>query len=92
MRAKTRLEFNGSCLKQDKVTYTHSAIVNIYIVYEIRKNNPISSYPTLENLLFDAVKLTKNTNIDNYKYSGYGMGFDSREYFSLPNSSLGQKV
>ena len=31
---KTRLKFNGSCLKQNKVTYTHRTIENIYIVYE----------------------------------------------------------
>ena len=32
---KTRLEFNGSCLKQDSVTFNHGKVVNIYIVYEI---------------------------------------------------------
>ena len=32
---KIRVKFNGSCLKQDKVTYNHGKIVNIYIVYEI---------------------------------------------------------
>ena len=32
---KTKLEFNGSCLKQDKITYYHGKVVNIYIVYEI---------------------------------------------------------
>ena len=26
---KTRVEFDGSCLKQDKVTYKHGTIVNI---------------------------------------------------------------
>ena len=26
---KTRAEFNGSCLKQNKVTHNHGAIVNI---------------------------------------------------------------
>ena len=45
---KTRVEFNGSCLKQDKVTYILGKIVNIYIVYEISQNYSISSYPTLE--------------------------------------------
>ena len=35
---KTRVEFNGSCLKQDSVTFDHGKIVNIYIVYEIDKN------------------------------------------------------
>ena len=56
---KTRAKFNGSCLKQDKVTFNHKTIVNVYIVYEINKNFPISSYPTLENCLFGAVSLTK---------------------------------
>ena len=27
---KTRVKFSGSCLKQDKVTYNHGNIVNIY--------------------------------------------------------------
>ena len=61
---KTRVEFNGSCLKQDKVTYSHGTIVNIYIVYKISKNNSISTYPTLENCLFGALNLTKNAVID----------------------------
>ena len=55
---RTRVEFNGSCLKQDQVTYNQGAIVNIYIVYEIIKNYNISSYPALENCLFGAVSLT----------------------------------
>ena len=28
---KTRVEFNGSCLKQDKIKFNHGKIVNIYI-------------------------------------------------------------
>ena len=82
---KTRVEFNGSCLKQDKVTYNHKKIVNIYIVYEISKNYSISSYPTLENCLFGAVSLTKNADVDQYKYSGYGIGFDRHGKFSFGN-------
>ena len=35
---KTRVQFNGSCLKQDSVTFDHGKIVYIYIVYEINKN------------------------------------------------------
>ena len=34
---KIRVKFSGSCLKQDKITYIHGKIVNIYIVYEINK-------------------------------------------------------
>ena len=67
---KKRVESNGSCLKQDKVTYNHGAIVNIYIFYEIDQNYSISSYPTIENCFFRAVSFTKNADIDQYKYSG----------------------
>ena len=56
---KIRLKFSGNCLKQDKVTYNHRNVVNIYIVYEISKNFKISIYSTLENCLFGAVSLTK---------------------------------
>ena len=34
---KTRVEFNGSCLKQDKITFDHGKIVSIYIVYEVNE-------------------------------------------------------
>ena len=33
---KTRVEFNGRCLKQDKVTFNHEKVVHIYIVYEVK--------------------------------------------------------
>ena len=79
---KIRVKFSGSCLKQDKITYSHGKIVNIYIVYEINeKDNIIISDPTLENCLFGAVTLSKNVNIDRYGYSGYGTGFDSFSFF-----------
>ena len=93
MGSKARVKFSGSCLKQDKVTYTHGKIVNIYIVYEInKKDNTIISDPTLENCLFGAVTLTKHVNIDKYGYSGYGIGFDRKESFSFPSGGYGQNV
>ena len=60
----------------DKVTFNHGKVVNIYIDYETSTNVNINDYPTLENFLFGAVTLTKNADIDKYKYSGYGVGFD----------------
>ena len=90
---KIRVRFSGSCLKQDKITYTHGKIVNIYIVYEInKKDNTIISDPTLENCLFGAVTLTKNVNIDKYGYSGYGIGFDGRSSFLFPGGGFDQNV
>ena len=35
--------------------------------------------------MFDAVKLTKHPDIDQYKYSGYGIRFDKKGFFSLGN-------
>ena len=48
--------------------------------------------PTLKNCLFGAFSLTKNTDIDKYGYSGYGIGFDRRSSFSFPSGGFGQNV
>ena len=56
---KTRVEFNGSCSKQDKITHTHGKILSIYIVYELTGSNSDDNDPTLKNSLFGAVTLTK---------------------------------
>ena len=63
---KRRVEFNGSCLKQDKIAFNYGKVVSIYIVYEINKSINISDYPTLENCLFGTFRLTKNADIDKY--------------------------
>ena len=46
----------------------------------------------LKNCLFEAVTLTKNADIDKYRYSGYGIGFDRRWSFSFPGGGYGQNV
>ena len=35
--------------------------------------------------MFGAVKLVKNVDIDKYKYSGYGIRFDTHGTFSVAN-------
>ena len=42
---------------------------------------------TLENCLFGSVKLTKNADIDKYRYFGYGIGFDRQSSFSIGNET-----
>ena len=84
---KMFLKFNGSCLiKQDKSLF-NKKIVNIYIDYDLDSDSNDFD-PTLQNCFFGAVKLTKNGDIDKYKYSGYGIGFDSKESF-LHSNGLG---
>ena len=48
--------------------------------------------PTLKNCLFGAVTLTKNSDIEKYKYSGYGIGFDRRSRYSFPGGGFGQNI
>ena len=89
--SKTRLEFGGSCLKQDKSTFNHGKIVNIYIVYEIDKLYN-KSHPTLVNCLFGVVSVTKNADIDKNKYSIYGIGFDRTGVYLLPDGRFGRNL
>ena len=53
----------------------------MYIVYEITSDYKDINYPTLENCLCGSVKLTKNADIDEYGYFGYGIGFDRQTSF-----------
>ena len=85
-----------ACLKQDKVTFNHGKIVNIYIVYEVIRIVNITgsknSNLTVQNALFGAVSLTKNADVNKYKYSGYGIAFDRTSSFSFPGGGNGQNV
>ena len=47
---KIRVKFTGSCLKQDKITYTHKKIVNIYIVYELGASSSSKSDPAIKKM------------------------------------------
>ena len=89
--ARIKVRFNRDLLRQNQVTYNHGPVVNISIVYETTPHTKTSNI-TLENHLFGAIKLTKNSDIDKYKYSGSGIGFDSRGSFSHPSGGSGTNV
>ena len=89
---KIKVQFTGSYLKQPKFTFTHKKVVNIYIVYELGASSSHSSDPTIKNCLYGAVTLTKNADIEKYKYSGNGIRFDRRSSFSFPSGGYGQNV
>ena len=74
---KIRVKFDGSCLKQDKITFIHEKI-NLW-------DRGYDDYPTLENSLFGAVKSVKNVDIDKCNYSEYGIGFDRHGTVSIGN-------
>ena len=85
------MKFGGDCLKQDKISFDHGKRINIYIVYEIDRNVDMSSYPMLENCLFGTVELKKHVDIDLYKYSGHGIGFDRKGILSI-GDEVGRNV
>ena len=89
---KIRVKFSGGCLIQQKSSYTHRTIVNIYIVYELGASSPFDDDPTLKNSFFGTVRLTKNADIDKYQYLGYGIGFDRKSIFLFPGRRFGQNV
>ena len=44
------------------------------------------------NWLFGYLKLTKNADLDKYKYTGYSLGFDTRSEFLITDVSYGKNV
>ena len=62
-------------------------MVNIYTAYGINLWSFWVGKDTLENYLFGAVKLTKNTDPEKNKYPGYGVRFDARGSFLLSDGS-----
>ena len=81
------MNFNGHCLINN--ICIPKKVINLYICYTL---NPQLRYLntnfTLGNCLFGSVKLTKNADLDKHKYTGYGIGFDSRSEFSFSDGSF----
>ena len=75
-----------------KITYNHGKVVNIYYVYSLGASSSNYCDPTIKTCLSGAVNLTKNADIDKYKYSRYGIGSDRRGSFSFTGGGFGQNV
>ena len=72
---------------------THSDVVNLYVSCILDTlSRDLNTDFTLGKCLFGATKLTKNANLDKYGYSCYGIRFDARSNFSLPDLSWGMCV
>ena len=78
---KLRVRSNSCYFIQSKALKLNNT-VNIYIVYRL---NPISSTRntdyTIQNALFVAMKITKNTDYSKNNYTGYGLCFDEGNAF-----------
>ena len=86
------INFTGHCLIKNNIFITKK-VLNLYISYTLRPQlrHFNTGFP-LSNCLFWCVKLTKNTDLDIYRYTGYGIRFDSRGEYSLPEGSVGKNV
>ena len=68
-------------------------MINIYIVYELNTwSRDLNTVFTLKDCLFGGVKLATNADPDKYLHSGFGIAFDSRSGFSLPNGNMTSSV
>ena len=77
-------------MEQDKISYFHGSIVNIYIVYNLDTiSNTRNTDFTAQNCLFGAIE---NVDTSNYKYSGYAICFDEGGEFNVGNITKGKNV
>ena len=84
---KRYFKFAGGCLIQDEAKSRYDKIA-----YDLQSNLNYNPDFTLENCLFGGVTVTKNTEVNKYKYSGYGIGFDGKGVFTHPSGSFGNNA
>ena len=73
---KGKIKLKGIWFKQDNVSFIHGNVVNLYISYELDQLiRNLNLNFTLDNCLFEAVKLTKNADPDKLWYSSYDIRF-----------------
>ena len=66
------INFKPHCLINN--LYIPKKVINLYIPYTLGPQlRNLNTDFTLGNCLFGSVKLTKNSDLDNYKYSAYGI-------------------
>ena len=91
---RINIKFEGNYFVQNKVVHpNNNNVVNICIVYKL---DPVSFFRntdyTIQNALFGAIKITKNTDSFKNKYDGYGICFDEGGTFSIGNINNGRNV
>ena len=78
----------GSHFQQNYVSTTsndhaiNDNVINIYIVYKLDPIATSRDTTTIQNALFGDMQITKNADINKYRYKGYGICFDGRKEFA----------
>ena len=84
------MNFNGHCLIKN--ISVPKKVINLYISYILGRQLNLNTDFTLDNCLSRSAKLTKNADLDKYRYTGQGIGFDSRSEFLFTDGCYGKNV
>ena len=86
------INFNGLSLIKSNISIPKK-VINLYISHarNLQLRNLNTDF-TLGNCLFGSARLTKNSDLDKYKYTGYSIGFDSLSEFLFTDGSFGKNV
>ena len=91
--------FHRDYFKRTEVVIPKDTI-NIYCVYELDLASYLRDHTfIIQDALFGAIEITKNTDILKYKYKGYGICFDANKRFTntlkegnFDHTTLGKNV
>ena len=73
-KERTYLNFRNNVLSQEKITYTHDHIVNLYIIYSMPYITYKSALDAIGQCFFGA------TDYNNKKWSDYDVAFGKQHY------------
>ena len=86
------ISFNGHFVIENNISIPKN-VIDLYICYKINPQlRNLNTDFTLNNWLFGSAKLTKNADLDKYKYGCYGIVFDSRSEFLFTDESFRKNV
>ena len=85
---RIKIKFDKDPLAVEQNNYL-TKIVNVCIVYELNHSpkNPSINFK-LKNYIFGATSIIKNIDKEKYVYSGYGITFDSADFWSYDNDNV----
>ena len=88
------VHLSGNHFEQNKVIIpNNNNVINMYCVYELQTVTASRDDTfTIQNALFGAMQITKNSHTPKYKYKGYGICFDEGGTFSKGNINNGRNV
>ena len=86
------MNFNGHSLMKNNIS-SPKKVLNLYISYSLGPQlKNLKTDFTLGNCLFGSVKPNKIVDLEKYKFTGYGIRFDTHSEFLFTDRSYGKNV